>query len=121
ADGYEADDVIGTLSQHAGMPVDVVTGDRDLFQLVDDDNEVRVLYIARGVSKHERITDRVVLDKYGIHGHQYADFAALRGDPSDGLPGVAGVGERTATRLIARYGSLSAMVAALDDPSAGFA
>ena len=88
ADGYEADDVIGTLSQDAGMPVDVVTGDRDLFQLVDDDHEVRILYIARGVGKHERVTNSVVQEKYGIDGRQYADFAALRGDASDGLPGV---------------------------------
>ena len=87
ADGYEADDVIGTLSKDAGMPVDVVTGDRDLFQLVDDDAEVRILYIARGVGRHERVTNSVVQEKYGIDGRQYADFAALRGDASDGLPG----------------------------------
>src|SRR4029079_11194129 len=89
ADGYEADDVIGTLATGAGMPVDVVTGDRDLFQLVDDDAEVRVLYTARGVGRHERVTDDVVVGKYAVHAHQYADFATLRGDASDGLPGVA--------------------------------
>ena len=121
ADGYEADDVIGTLSKDAGMPVDVVTGDRDLFQLVDDDRDVRVLYIARGVSKHERITDKVVLDKYGIHGHQYADFAALRGDPSDGLPGVPGVGEKTASGLLARFGDLAGLRAAAEDPDSNMA
>ncbi|MDT7802414.1 MAG: hypothetical protein QOI78_5847, partial [Actinomycetota bacterium] len=78
ADGYEADDVIGTLATGAGMPVDVVTGDRDLFQLVHDEAEVRVLYIARGVGRHERVTNAVVREKYGIDGRQYADFAALR-------------------------------------------
>ena len=70
------------------MPVDVVTGDRDLFQLVDDANDVRVLYIARGVGKHERVTDALVVEKYGMLPGQYADFATLRGDASDGLPGV---------------------------------
>jgi len=121
ADGYEADDVIGTLSRDAGMPVDVVTGDRDLFQLVDDEDEVRVLYIARGVGRHERVTDEVVRSKYGVHGHQYADFAALRGDPSDGLPGVAGVGEKTATTLLQRFGTLEALREAAEDPSADLA
>ncbi|NUR05445.1 MAG: 5'-3' exonuclease [Nocardioidaceae bacterium] len=121
ADGYEADDVIGTLSQDAGMPVDVVTGDRDLFQLVDDEHDVRILYIARGVSKHERITDQVVLDKYGIHGHQYADLAALRGDPSDGLPGVAGVGEKTAATLLQRFGTMQGLREAADDPDSNMA
>ena len=90
ADHYEADDVIGTLATGADMPVDVVTGDRDLFQLVDDEREVRILYIARGVGRHERVTNSVVRDKYGIDAEQYADFATLRGDASDGLPGVAG-------------------------------
>ncbi len=121
ADGYEADDVIGTLATDAGMPVDVVTGDRDLFQLVDDDAEVRILYIARGVGKHERVTDAVVLEKYGIHGHQYADFAALRGDPSDGLPGVAGVGDKTAATLLQRFHTMAGIRAAAEDPDADLA
>src|ERR687890_1595605 len=92
APGYEADDVIGTLADTAapGMPVDIVTGDRDLFQLVDDAREIRVLYVARGVGRHERVTNAVVREKYGVDGRQYADFATLRGDASDGLPGVAG-------------------------------
>ncbi len=87
ADGYEADDVIGSLATDAGMPVDVVTGDRDLFQLVDDDAGIRVLYIARGVGNHERVTRDWVRAKYDIEPRQYADFATLRGDTSDGLPG----------------------------------
>ncbi|MGH3331212.1 MAG: 5'-3' exonuclease [Nocardioidaceae bacterium] len=117
ADGYEADDVIGTLATAAGMPVDVVTGDRDLFQLVDDDAQVRILYTARGVGRHEQVTNQVVQDKYGIDGRQYADFAALRGDSSDGLPGVAGVGEKTAATLLSRFDSLSGVVAAAADPA----
>jgi 5'-3' exonuclease len=121
ADGYEADDVIGSLSQEAGMPVDVVTGDRDLFQLVDDDAEIRILYIARGVGRHERVTNSVVREKYGIDGRQYADFAALRGDPSDGLPGVAGIGEKTAATLLQRFGTMAGLRAAVDDPSSNIA
>jgi 5'-3' exonuclease len=121
ADGYEADDVIGTLSQDAGMPVDVVTGDRDLFQLVDDDNDVRVLYIARGVGRHERVTNSVVQDKYGIDGRQYADFAALRGDPSDGLPGVNGIGEKTAATLLQRFDTIAGLRQAAEDPDSNIA
>src|SRR4051794_8639452 len=121
ADGYEADDVIGTLSQKAGMPVDVVTGDRDLFQLVDDDAEVRILYIARGVGRHERVTNAVVRDKYSVDGRQYADFATLRGDASDGLPGVAGIGEKTAATLLARFGDMAGLLAAVEDPGSDLA
>ncbi len=121
ADGYEADDVIGTLATGAGMPVDVVTGDRDLFQLVDDAAQVRVLYTARGVGRHERVTNDVVREKYGVDGRQYADFATLRGDPSDGLPGVSGVGEKTAASLLATYGDLPALLAAAADPASDLA
>ena len=117
ADGYEADDVIGTLATGAGMPVEVVTGDRDLFQLVDDEAGVRVLYTARGVGKHERVTEQVVREKYGIEARQYADFATLRGDPSDGLPGVTGVGEKTAATLLGRFGDMAGIVAAAADPA----
>ena len=117
-DGYEADDVIGTLATGASMPVDIVTGDRDLFQLVDDDREVRVLYIARGVSRHERVTNNVVREKYAVDAGQYADFATLRGDSSDGLPGVAGVGDKTAATLLAKFADMAGIVAAADDPDA---
>jgi 5'-3' exonuclease len=117
----EADDVIGTLATDAGMPVDIVTGDRDLFQLVDDDAEVRVLYTARGVGKHERVTNEVVREKYGVDGAQYADFATLRGDSSDGLPGVAGVGDKTAAALLSSYGDMAGVRAAADDPDSGMA
>ena len=117
ADHYEADDVIGTLATGAGMPVDIVTGDRDLFQLVDDSAEVRVLYTARGVGKHERVTEHTIVEKYSVLPMQYADFATLRGDASDGLPGVAGVGDKTAATLLLQYGDLSAIRAAAADPS----
>lgn len=112
ADDYEADDVIGTLAARASGPVEVVTGDRDLFQLVDD--RVRVLYCARGVAKHERVDDAWLTAKYGITGAGYVDFAVLRGDPSDGLPGVAGIGEKTAATLITAYGGLEGIVAAAE-------
>jgi 5'-3' exonuclease len=116
ADGYEADDVIGTLATGAPMPVDVVTGDRDLFQLVDDTNDVRVLYIARGVGNHERVTEHVVVEKYRVLPSQYADFATMRGDASDGLPGVAGIGEKTAASLLLKYGDLRGIIDAAGDP-----
>jgi 5'-3' exonuclease len=121
ADGYEADDVIGTLATGAGMPVDIVTGDRDLFQLVDDAHDVRVLYIARGVGNHERVTDEVVVGKYAVLPSQYADFATMRGDSSDGLPGVAGVGDKTASALLLSYGDLRGIIAAATDDESGMA
>ncbi len=116
ADHYEADDVIGTLATDAGMPVDIVTGDRDLFQLVDDEAEVRVLYTARGVGRHERVDNAWVRAKYDVDADQYAAFATLRGDSSDGLPGVAGVGDKTAAVLLNRFGTLEAIIAAALDP-----
>jgi len=115
-DGYEADDVLGTLATRDPGPVDVVTGDRDLFQLVDDSHDVRVLYIARGVGNHERMTDEVVVGKYRVLPSQYADFATMRGDASDGLPGVAGIGEKTAASLLLKFGDLTGIIAAAADP-----
>ena len=115
--GYEADDVIATFATRATMPVDVVSGDRDLFQLVDDARQVRVLYIARGVARHEVVDEAEITARYGVPGRAYGDLALLRGDPSDGLPGVVGVGEKTAAALVARYGSAAAAAAAADDPS----
>ncbi|MEV4112598.1 5'-3' exonuclease H3TH domain-containing protein [Nonomuraea sp. NPDC049695] len=112
--GYEADDVIGTLTHQATGAVDIVTGDRDLFQLVDDARPVRVLYTARGIRNLQIVDEAFVTAKYGIPGRSYADFATLRGDPSDGLPGVPGVGEKTAAALITRFGSLDALLEALD-------
>lgn len=103
---HEADDVIGTLATNASMPVDIVTGDRDLFQLVDDAADVRVIYTARGMSNLEVVTDATVVAKYGVLPSQYADFATMRGDASDGLPGIAGVGEKTAATLLQVHGDL---------------
>lgn len=119
AEGYEADDVIGTLSV-SPHPVDVVTGDRDLFQLIDDERGIRILYTAaRGVGKLDIYDEAALSARYGIPGRAYADFALLRGDPSDGLPGVVGIGEKTAAILISTYGDLAGIIAALDDPRSG--
>ncbi|MFE4862687.1 5'-3' exonuclease H3TH domain-containing protein [Streptomyces sp. NPDC056670] len=113
--GYEADDVIGTLSGLAPGPVDIVTGDRDLFQLVDDERGVRVLYPRKGVGDCDLVDDELIRTKYGVRPDQYADFAALRGDTSDGLPGVKGIGEKTAAQLINEYGDLAGVRAAAAD------
>ncbi|MGX9791561.1 DNA polymerase I [Mycobacterium sp. MMS18-G62] len=113
--GFEADDLIATLATQAeneGYRVLVVTGDRDALQLVSDD--VTVLYPRKGVSELTRFTPEAVVDKYGLTPQQYPDFAALRGDPSDNLPGIPGVGEKTATKWIAEYGSLQALVDNVD-------
>jgi 5'-3' exonuclease len=116
ADRFEADDAIAAYAAAHDGPVDVVTGDRDMYQLVDDEGGVRVLNIARGVSKLEIVDDSALIAKYGIPGRGYADFATLRGDPSDGLPGVSGIGEKSAAALVAEFGSLEGILAALDDP-----
>ena len=115
-DGYEADDVIGTLASTAPMPVDVVTGDRDLFQLVDDERQVRVLYIARGVGNHEVVDDAWVQTRYGIPAAAYVDYATMRGDASDGLPGVSGIGDKTAATLLNSYRDLEGILTAASGP-----
>jgi len=119
APGFEADDVIGTLVAReaapdaAHAPVEIVTGDRDLFQLVDDAAGVRVLYTSRGVIDLDIVDQARLVEKYGVPtGQAYADMAVLRGDPSDGLPGVRGIGEKTAVALVARYGTLAGVLAA---------
>lgn len=123
APGFEADDVLGTLAtreQHD--PVVVVSGDRDLLQLVRDRPApaVRVLYIGRGLAKATKFGPEEVSEVYGVPidraGPAYAELALLRGDPSDGLPGVAGIGEKTAATLLARHGSLQGIQAAAEDP-----
>lgn len=119
ADDHEADDVIGTYASRADEPVDVVTGDRDLFQLVDDSREVRVIYTARGMKNLELVTDEVIVGKYRVLPGQYIDYATLRGDASDGLPGVAGIGEKTAATLLAEYGSLESLRDAVSDVDSG--
>lgn len=110
--GFEADDIVATLAEKASGPVDIVTGDRDLFQLVNDATGARVIYTAKGMSNLEVVTDEVVTSKYGVRPDQYADFATMRGDASDGLPGVAGVGEKTAATLLANHENLAGIRAA---------
>ncbi|RFZ17345.1 DNA polymerase I [Mycobacterium marinum] len=115
APGFEADDIIATLATQAegeGYRVLVVTGDRDSLQLVSDD--VTVLYPRKGVSELTRFTPEAVVEKYGLTPVQYPDFAALRGDPSDNLPGIPGVGEKTASKWIVEYGSLQGLVDQVD-------
>jgi 5'-3' exonuclease len=123
APGFEADDVIGTLAATEETdPVEVVTGDRDLFQVArDTEPGVVVRYIGAGMSKAQVYRAADVAGKYGIPAGAYADFAALRGDPSDGLPGVPGVGDKTAATLINRFGSVEGLVEAVDGRSTGLA
>jgi len=117
AAGYEADDVIGTLATQAepGDSVDIVTGDRDLYQLVRDADAdgpaVRVLFTVKGVKQLEAYDAAAIQARYGVPAHRYVDFAILRGDPSDGLPGVKGVGEKTARDLVRAHDSLDALLA----------
>ena len=117
-EGYEADDLIATITKKAvadGWDVLIVTGDRDAFQLIDD--HVKVLYTRRGITD-TIIADRAyVEERYGIEPEQYVEYAALRGDTSDNLPGVPGVGDKTAAKLLQQYGSLEGIYAALDDQS----
>ncbi|GJO21477.1 5'-3' exonuclease [Mycobacterium marinum] len=127
AAGFEADDVLGTLAaQEQRDPVVVVSGDRDLLQVVADDPvPVRVLYLGRGLSKATLFGPSEVAERYGLPaeraGAAYAELALLRGDPSDGLPGVPGVGEKTAATLLAQHGSLDRIVAAAHDPKSTMA
>ena len=127
AEGYEADDVIGTLAAGERRdPVEVVSGDRDLFQVVRrEPTPVRVVYVGRGLAKAEVIGPAELASRYGLPetgaGARYADLAALRGDVSDGLPGVPGIGEKTAGRLISQFGSVEGLLAALEDPRSALA
>ena len=116
--GYEADDVIGTFTARATGPVDIVTGDRDLYQLVDDARGVRVLYPLKGVGTLQLTDEAWLREKYGVDGRGYVDLALLRGDPSDGLPGVPGIGEKTAAKLLDEFGDLAGIMAAVEDPKA---
>jgi DNA polymerase-1 len=114
--GYEADDIIATIAKAAekeGAQVLICTGDRDSFQLISD--KTTVLYPKRGVSDLVRMNAQALLEKYGMTPEQYPDFAALRGDPSDNLPSVPGVGEKTAAKWIIEYGSLKQLLARVDD------
>ena len=110
ADGFEAEDVIASLLPKITGTVEIVTGDRDLFALVRDP-DVRVLYTQQGIGRLLVVDEAEVERRYGIPGRSYGDFAVLRGDPSDGLPGVPGVGEKTAAQLVRRYKDLDGIVA----------
>jgi 5'-3' exonuclease len=113
SDDCEAEDVIATLTTRFKGPIEVVSGDRDLFTLVRDPR-ILVLYTLRGVSELAHVDQAWITAKYGIPGDKYLDYAILRGDPSDGLPGVRGIGEKSASALLAKYGSLDAALGAWD-------
>ena len=118
ATGYEADDVIGALAtREQDVPVEVITGDRDLFQLVrTEPTPTSVIYVGKGWAKAEVLGPAEIAERYSLPretaGPAYADMSMMRGDPSDGLPGVAGIGEKTAAKLITQFGSLDALIAA---------
>ena len=116
-DDHEAAAVLGSLAAQSTLPTLVVTGDRDLFQLAHD--TTTVVYIGKGVAKHELVDDAWLRAKYGITAEQYVDFSVLRGDVSDGLPGVKGIGEKSAAQLVTAYGSLDGMAVAASDPDSG--
>ena len=109
----EAEDVIATLTTKIEGPIEIVSGDRDLYTLVRDPR-IRVLFTVKGVSELAAVDQAWITSKYGIPGDRYMDYAILRGDPSDGLPGVRGIGEKTASQLLAKYGSLDGILAAKD-------
>ena len=111
-DDYEADDVMATFAVKEKGPIRIVTGDRDLFQLVDDRRDVKVVYLARGISAHDLVDRKWVSQKYGIPGERYALFAMFRGDPSDGLPGVKGIGEKGAALIAQNFASVEDALAA---------
>ncbi|WP_156687876.1 5'-3' exonuclease [Mycobacterium sp. Marseille-P9652] len=127
AEGFEADDVLGTLAaRERSDPVVVVSGDRDLMQVVSDDPvRVRLLYLGRGLAKATLFGPAEVAEHYGVPPHRageaYAELALLRGDPSDGLPGVPGIGEKTAAALLAQHGSLEGILAAANEPKSKMA
>ena len=111
-DDYEADDVIATLSKTEKGPIRIVTGDRDLFQLVDDEKDVKIVYLAKGLTNHDLVDSKWVSDRYQIPGDRYALFASIRGDASDGLPGLKGIGEKGAALLANTFSDLNSIVKA---------
>ena len=111
-DDYEADDLIATLSVTQKGPIRIVTGDRDLFQLVDDQRDVKVVYLAKGFANHDLVDLKWISNKYDIPGDRYALFAMIRGDSSDGLPGIKGIGEKGAASIAKHFASLPDVIAA---------
>ena len=111
-DDYEADDLIATLSVEQTGPIRIVTGDRDLFQLVDEIRDVKIVYLAKGVSNHDLVDLDWISNRYEIPGERYALFAMIRGDSSDGLPGIKGIGEKGAANIASKFDSLPAVMEA---------
>ena len=111
-DDYEADDVMATYAEIEPGPIRIVTGDRDLFQLVDDKRDIKVVYLAKGISQHDLVDIKYVADKYAIPGDRYDLFAMFRGDPSDGLPGVKGIGEKGAAVIANNFATVEDALAA---------
>ena len=111
-DDYEADDVMATYADTHKGPIRIVTGDRDLFQLVDDKRDIKVAYLAKGISAHDLVDLKFISDKYSIPGERYALFATYRGDPSDGLPGVKGIGEKGAALIATHFATIEESIAA---------
>jgi 5'-3' exonuclease len=105
-DDYEADDVMATYAHIEKGPIRIVTGDRDLFQVVDDKKDVKVVYLAKGLSQHDLVDIKYIADKYSIPGDRYDLFAMFRGDPSDGLPGVKGIGEKGAAIIAQSFATV---------------
>ena len=114
-DDYEADDVIATLSVREPGPTIIVTGDRDLFQLVDDERKVKVAYIAKGISQHELVDLKWIKIRYEIPGDRYALFATFRGDPSDGLPGARGIGPKGAATIANSFSTIEEVIEAANN------
>ena len=114
-DDYEADDVMATYAEVEPGPIRIVTGDRDLFQMVDDKRDIKVVYLAKGISQHDLVDIKYVADKYAIPGDRYDLFAMFRGDPSDGLPGVKGIGEKGAAVIANNFATVEAALAAAHD------
>jgi 5'-3' exonuclease len=111
-DDYEADDVMATYAEIEKGPIRIVTGDRDLFQMVDDKRDIKIVYLAKGISQHDLVDLKYVADKYAIPGDRYDLFAMFRGDPSDGLPGVRGIGEKGAAVIANNFASVEAALSA---------
>ncbi len=116
-DNYEADDVMASFAVREKGPIRVVTGDRDLFQLVDDKRDVSIVYLAKGISQHDLVDTKYVADKYGIPGDRYALFAMIRGDASDGLPGIRGIGEKGAAIIANQFTSMEEVMESARDDS----
>jgi len=111
-DDYEADDVMATYAEIEKGPIRIVTGDRDLFQMVDDKRDIKVVYLAKGISAHDLVDSKYVENRYSIPGNRYALFAMFRGDPSDGLPGVRGIGEKGAAVIANLFSDVEGALAA---------